>query len=246
MKLHIQKGSAVPIYHQIKEQLRQEIARGALKEGDMLPNEEVWARELGISRMTLRHALSQLVSEGVLERRRGRGTIVARAKTSISPFQYSLFSFTEMFSREGLTVGNRILEQRLVPVPAWVAPELKLEEGEQVVYIKNLRFLNNEPASLEHSYYPADRFHWLLQENLENRSLYNLLKERGDYPFEARDVLVLGVITSYESRLLKAPPRTPVLHGYRTAFDRNGVPMEYYHVIIRGDRYRLVARPQRL
>lgn len=237
----IRKDNPIPIYYQIKEQLYELIKKGKLKHGDMLPSEEEWARELEISRMTLRNALLQLVTEGVLYRKKGKGTFVNQVKTPIFNFETSVFSFSDMFKNKSGGIQKKILDQKIITAPNYVLEKLNLPSGAKAVSIKNLRLLDGEPSCLEYNYYPADRFDWLAEEPLEDRSIYSLLKERGIVPWETVDELELGTIASDEAELLGISKKTPVLYGARTAWDKTGKAIEFYQLILRGDHFRMVG-----
>jgi GntR family transcriptional regulator len=241
MKLKIARKSPIPIYYQIKEQLIREIADGRLKEGDMLPSEEDWAKELGISRMTLRNALIQLINEGVLHRMQGKGTFVAPLKTPVKYFESTMYSFTDIYKSQGIKVGRKVLTQEITSASWLVSKKLELAEGSAVVHIRSLRLFDGEPSSVEDSYYPAVQLSWLADVELKDRSIYDVLREKAIYPWEAMDEIELGLITEDDAALLQAPKGTAVLKGTRVAWDKDGLPLEYYHVILRGDRFKIIS-----
>ena len=239
MNIKVQKNSPVPIYHQIKEQLKNLIAAGELKPGDALPSESIWAKELGISRMTMRAALTHLVNEGEIIRHKGRGTFIAPGKTKVTTFESKMFSLTELLKDMDFSIGKKILEQNVIASTPLIAQKLNLTVGSEVISIISLRFLNDNPALLEYSYYPTPKLSWLTKTDLENRSVYSILKENGTSPWQALDEIELGLITDHEAELLNAPSGMPVLKGSRTTWEENGEPIEFYQTILRGDYYKL-------
>lgn len=241
MLIAINKESPVPIYYQVKEHIVKYIYEGKLKEGDMLPSEEEWAKELGISRMTLRNALLQLVSEGFLYRMKGRGTFVAPLKTPVKYFESTMYSFTDIYKSQGIKVGRKDLVQEIVTASWLVRKKLEIEEGSEVVHIRSLRLFDGEPSSVEDSYYDAAKYGWLADVKLDDRSIYAILRERAIYPWEAVDEIELGLITEAEAALLQAPSGMPIVKGTRLAWDKNGAPLEYYRVIMRGDRFKIIS-----
>src|SRR5512135_2105221 len=102
MNITVDKKSAIPYYHQVKEALKALIAFGELKPGDMLSSEFSLSEQLGISRLVVHRAYRELVSEGFLIRKRAKGTFVSppshRSYTVVGP----LFSVTENMARVGL------------------------------------------------------------------------------------------------------------------------------------------------
>ena len=126
MNITFNKQSAVPYYHQVKESVKALIASGELKPGEMLPSELSLSAQLGISRLVVHRAFRELVTEGLLIRKRAVGTFVAppikRSYTVTGP----LFSMTENLSADALEPSNTILLQEVLPAGGEVAAELKL------------------------------------------------------------------------------------------------------------------------
>ncbi len=109
MNINFDKGSAVPYYHQIKEALKASIACGALKPGDMLPSELSLSEQLGISRLVVHRAYRELVTEGLLIRKRAKGTFVSPPIKRDYNVAGSLMSTTENLLN---SAWNR-------PTPSW-------------------------------------------------------------------------------------------------------------------------------
>src|SRR5512142_2882899 len=139
MHISLDKNSVVPYYAQVKEGVKALIASGRLKPGDMLTTEFNLSEQLGISRLVVHRAYRELVTEGLLIRRRAKGTFVAppshRSYTVVGP----LFSVTENLSRDGLQPSNKILAQEIIPANAEISSELHLPEKSRVVHVSNLR-----------------------------------------------------------------------------------------------------------
>src|SRR5512140_4014010 len=133
MNLSIDRRSGVPYYLQVKEAVKQLIADGELKPGDMLTTELALSEELGISRLVVHRAYRELVTEGLLIRKRAKGTFVSppsqRRYTVVGP----LFSLTEDMRRDGLTASNKILAQEIIPANEAMRKALCLPEGARVI-----------------------------------------------------------------------------------------------------------------
>jgi GntR family transcriptional regulator len=246
MNVRVDKASAIPYYHQIKQAVRALIAGGSLRPGDMLPTEFNLSEQLGVSRLVVHRALRELVTEGLLIRQRGKGTFVApparRGSTVVGP----LFSMTESLAQEGLRPQNRVLVQEVVPAEGAARRELGLLESAPVLHLVNLRLVDVLPLAIEDVYLPAERFPGLVNLEWDNRSVYATLERLYDsHPQEAQDVLAAGSATREEGRLLGINKGAPVMRVERTSIDRSGVPVEFSRVVFHAERYRFVARVRR-
>jgi GntR family transcriptional regulator len=246
MKIRVDKTSAVPYYHQIKEAVRALIAQGRLKAGDMLPTEVSLSEQLGISRLVVHRALRELVTEGLLIRQRAKGTFVApparRSYTVVGP----LFGMTESLASDGLGPQNRILVQEVVAADGLQQGELALPDGARVVHLCSLRLINGLPLAIEDMLLPADRFPALAELNMNNQSIYATLERLYDaHPQEALDLVSAGAATQDEARLLGIVKGAPVMRLQRTSTDRHGLRVEFSRVVFHAERYQFVARMQR-
>lgn len=246
MNITVDKASAVPYYHQIKEAVRCLISEGQLKPGDMLPSEFHLSEQLGISRLVVHRAFRELVTEGILIRRRAVGTFISppaqRGYTVVGP----LFSVSESLARDGLSPQNRILAQELLTADGMISSELRLSGPRRVVHLRNLRLADGLPLAIEDMYFPAERFPKLAEMDLNNRSIYAILEKLYDaHPQEAQDVVSAGAADRNEAGLLGINKGAPVMRVQRTSTDRLGVPMEFSRVVFHAERYQFVARVQR-
>lgn len=246
MNITVDKNSAIPYYVQVKEGVKALIHSGELKQGDMLATEFGLSDQLDISRLVVHRAYRELVTEGLLIRKRAKGTFVAppsrRSYTVVGP----LFSVTENLARDGLKPANQILDQEVVLADAEVSRELRLAEKARVVHLHNLRLADQLPFSVEDMYFPADRFPKLAEMDLNNRSVYSVLEKVYDaHPQEALDIVTAGSATREEARLLGINKGAPVMRLRRTSLDRNGRAVEYSKIVFHAERYEFVARVQR-
>jgi GntR family transcriptional regulator len=227
----------VPKYFQLREILL-DLIENELTVDAPVPSERELAARYGLSRMTARQAVEHLVSEGRLYRVQGKGTFVASPKIDM-PLR--LTSFTEDMRSRGMTPGARDLGRRLATASAAVARELSIEVGAQVYIIERLRTADGVPMALERSHIPAHLAPDLLDQSLENRSLYELLAttygvalDRGDQIIEA------GIADSGDAGLLGLPPGSAVLLLQRRCW-AGPVAVEYAVSTYRADRYQLRA-----
>ncbi len=236
----VQKDSSVPIYSQVERMVMDMIGSGKLSPGQRAPSEREIAETLGISRMTARAAMSNLIADGYLYSVPGKGTIVSNPKMRQDLME--LTSFTEDMRKRGLKPGARLLEIGVTDrASEKVYRRLELSEGEDLIRIHRLRTADEEPMCLETSYLPKSYVPWLPEEDLESGSLYRALESRGIELVRAEEHLEATVVWETESELLTVPAGYPALLIERTTYTEGGRPIEYVKSLYRGDRYRFTA-----
>lgn len=242
MKLN--KASPIPLYYQLAERLREQIAAGELQPGAQLPAERDLSEQAAISRMTARQAVAYLVREGVLEVRPGVGTFVAAPKLTYDALH--LLGFTEEIMRQGGTVQSCVLEQLpLVPSPR-VTQGLHLAENEQVVKITRLRLAQAVPLLLETVYLPTALCPGLEGADLTTQSLYGLLEERYHLHLaRAWQTFESTIANDYEADLFGVPPGSGMILLEGVTYSKEEQPVEYFKAIYRGDRFKFAVESQR-
>ncbi|MEE8120117.1 MAG: GntR family transcriptional regulator [Anaerolineales bacterium] len=228
---------AVPIYIQIAESLLERITTGDLAPEERLPSERELSKTLNVSRMTLRAALRVLDNKGLLVRRPGDGTYVAKPK--IDRQADKLAPFTESMRSRGYEASAQLIvfERRLAEVS--VANSLKILISAPIYYFQRLRLINREPVLLEACSMPVYRFSNLEAFDLEKRSIYEILETEYDVvPHHSQQSLEAVSATDYEAELLGIETGAPLMLERRVASDNNDSPFEYGHDLYRGDRFR--------
>jgi GntR family transcriptional regulator len=234
------RASPVPLYYQLAAAIRERIRSGSLAPGDQLPAERELAERAGISRMTARQALADLVRGGDVVVRHGVGAFVAEPKLTHDALR--LLGFSEEMGRGGGAVSSRVLEQDVITPPPAIAAALDLAAGEQTVRIVRLRSAAETPLLLETSLVPGSRCPGLEHEDLEHHSLYATLELRyGLRPRAARQTIEATTASAFESELLGIPAGAPMLllEGITTT-DR-GTPIEWFQAIYRADRVKIAV-----
>src|SRR3712207_432616 len=145
----IDAKSPVPKYYQLKEIIQAMIEAGELKEGEVIPPERELCEVYGISRMTARQAVMELVNEGLLFREQGRGTFVAGKK--IQQETARLASFTQDMRARGMEVSSLVLEVEVERAGPVVSRMLRVAPGEKIIRLRRLRNAGGEPMALETS-----------------------------------------------------------------------------------------------
>ena len=211
----------------------------SLSDGDAIPSERQLTVELGVSRLTVRAALDELVREGYLVRRRGAGTFVAEPKVAKG---MTTSSISEDMRQRGLTPASRTLELEVVPAGARLGRILHVSPSEPVVAAKRLRLADGEPMAIELLHVRASLVPELTALDLEQESFYELLEHRYEIAIAGGTQTVEPTVTNEEEyAALGVPLHSPALLFERVTRAPNGEVVEFTVSTYRGDRYRLVS-----
>ncbi|MEL7432500.1 MAG: GntR family transcriptional regulator [Chloroflexota bacterium] len=236
------KMSDAPLYQQIHDNLMDLIDNNLLQSGDALPSERVLSECYDVNRMTVRQAIDNLVQKGLLFKKQGAGTFVSE-KRAVPSFTPSVTGFSQRIRESGGTPSSRLLSRDLLTPDAVLSHRLQLQPDEQVIMIKRLRLVNDEPLMLETSYLSHALFPRLLTENIENQSLYHLLEDIYNMGIvEAEHTLEPTLPNAFEARQLSIDLNQPAMLVRVTAYSVDHIPIEFSKSVIRGDRSRYYLR----
>lgn len=219
-------------YEVVAAGIRATIA-ASLQPHDALPSERELMEVYGVSRVTVRAAISRLADEGLLYNVHGSGTYVG------SPDLFAkapkLTSFTEDMTSRGYVPSSRVLEISRSNASPQVAGRLRVDPGSECTKIRRLRLADDNPMALETVYLPAAV---LPMERFDaEASLYGQLAQRGFEIYRAEQEINAVTLDAESSTLLGVPEGAAALEIDRIATDRRGLPIEYARTIYRGDRY---------
>ncbi|MDM7325467.1 MAG: GntR family transcriptional regulator [Thermus sp.] len=219
----------MPLYLDLARRLREGILKGVY--GEALPPERALAEAFGASRDSVRKALDLLEEEGLVVRRRGSGTFVARRAT----FHTRLRGFSEEMEALGLKPSTQVLRWERRAATPEEALTLGLSPGEEVVGLVRLRLAEGEPMALERATLPAGAL-----EEVPRESHYRALEAKGLRPVRALQRLQ-AVAAREEARPLGVEPGSPLLHLERVSYLADGRPIEWVKSWYRADRYELLV-----
>jgi GntR family transcriptional regulator len=226
-----------PLWHQVVQALREPIDNGVWSPGDRLPGEGRLCELLGVSRITVRHALRTLEAQGLVRKEHGRGTFVTSDR--LVGGARSVSSFSREMVELGRQPGSVLLEAETVPAEPSVASALELRGSSLVVRIRRLRTGDGQPIGIQTAHLRADRVSGLDPREIATRSLYEVLDtEFSIRPTEANEVYRVGSASEDEAHVLEIEPGTPVFVVKRLARDDQG-PFEFTISTMRGDRYEI-------
>jgi len=229
------------LYAGVETVLAGEIAHGHLAVGDQLPTEDGLAARFGVSRITVRRAIQNLVSRGLVEIRRGKGTFVAAPK--IKQELTELSGFVEDMHAVGRKPTARVIGKEIVTADATVASQLALTKGERVVRIRRVRLADGIPLSFDETFLPLEIGKKIITNNLKVEPIFSLLERKYDVPLIEAEYKLDAVAAEAEvAAALKIKQRSPVFRIERTSYSTGGHPVDYERLHYRGDLAQFVTR----
>jgi|HubBroStandDraft_2_1064218.scaffolds.fasta_scaffold01258_8 GntR family transcriptional regulator len=234
-------GHESHLYSRVETVLASEIADGDLKVGDQLPTEDSLIARFGVSRITVRRAIQNLVGRGIVEIRRGKGTFVAAPK--ITQELTELSGFVEDMHAVGRKPTARVIGKEIVTADATVASQLALTKGERVVRIRRVRLADGIPLSFDETYLPLEIGKKVMSNNLKVEPIFSLLERKYNVPLIEAEYKLDAVAAEAEvAAALKVKPRSPIFRIERTSYSTGSRPVDYERLYYRGDLVRFVTR----
>ncbi len=226
---HITRQSFDPLYYQIEKEILGEIHTGRIQSGDRLPSEMEIIRRFGVSRITARRVLEDLIKQGVAYSQQGRGTFVALPHTQeVSGF----LSFTQDMRLRGLEPSSQVLFFAEIEPDRQLAKRLQLQPGETAYRLKRVRCADGAPVVLEISHVPVKLCPGLLAHDFSTASLYTILQADYDvHPAWADVELAATPATAEEAAALQIEPGEPVLSADRLTYTRTFTVVEAVHSV---------------
>jgi DNA-binding GntR family transcriptional regulator len=235
LDIDIDRSSPVPLYFQVAERISEAIKAGTLPPGSRLDNEIQLAERLGLSRPTIRQAIQFLVDKGLVVRKRGVGTQVVHGQVKRS---VELTSLYDDLRRAGQKPETRVSSLETVPAGEEAAAALGVEPGAEVLRLERIRFAMGEPLALLHNWLPVGLAP-LSAESLQERGLYELLRQTGIRMRVAHQRIGARAATASEARLLEERRGCPLLTMVRTTYDDQGRAVEHGSHVYRASHYSL-------
>lgn len=236
MQRGVDHDSPIPYYVQVKTALQGAIEQGEWQPGEQLPAEMELCERFDVSRTVIRQALNDMVHEGYVVRRKGKGTFVAEPKIRESLVQ-RLTGFYQDMAERGHEPVSHVFRSEVVAATSFVASQLEIDPGTPVIEIERLRFVQDEPIVLVTTYLPESLCPELVDVDLERQSLYAFLEDRyGLVIARGRRTVQAVPANEYEAKHLQVSKGAPLILLNSVSYLEGGTPLEYYHAIHRGDR----------
>lgn len=225
----IDKSSPIPVYYQLKEDILKKIREGVWKVGQCIDSERELSENYGVSRMTIRQALGELVQEGILVREKGKGTFVCEPKVK----QKDMMSFSEIIKRTGRTLETKVIEFNKIPTPEDLTDTFSFEE---VYKINRNRIVDGECIANEVVYIPSDYCGFINEEKLKG-SLYKILEEFG-YSVEYSESSIKAVIMDENNKkIFGVDEQVPLLQIIGKTINSDGKVLFVEEATYRSDKY---------
>ncbi|CAL8968252.1 HTH-type transcriptional repressor NagR [Tessaracoccus sp. O5.2] len=231
-QIEIDRSSPTPLHAQIAEPLASLIESGAIEPGTRLEDEVSMAERLRVSRPTARRAMETLTNRGLIVRRRGAGTQVTPTRVH-RPM--TLTSLADDMEKSGVEPRTTVLDWELETCTPGVAAALGLEPGAEVVHMRRLRMVRDEPLAIMSNWLPASIAP--TREQLESGGLYSNLRARGVKVAVGFQQISARLATAEEARLLNEPTGAALLTMQRTAYDEQHRAVEFGMHVYRASMY---------
>lgn len=228
----LQHTSMNPLYQQMIVKIQEDISNGTYPPGSRIPSEGALCERYGVSRVTVRRALSELSREGILHKMQGKGTYVCKPR--ICRDLRSVSSFHEGCEAQGMKAGARLIHMHMTHADAQTASELQLPD-ERVLEIERLRMADDVPVMIETNRFPA-KYTFLLLEDM-HESLYEALERHDLRPESALHEISLCYATPAQAKLLEVEPGQALLLLHEVMYDQHALPLHTSTQVIRADRF---------
>jgi GntR family transcriptional regulator len=235
----LDRASATPLWLQLRLLLRRAIESGDRPPHAQLPSESELCDHYAVSRTVVREALARLVADGRIYKIKGKGAFVAKRKDDEEFVGTTMGLWEEMLGK-GHDVQTHVIDQRLDRPTDRERAALRLTGDEEVVRVRRVYLIDGRPTIMVDTALPAGLVSGLERAQLENRSLYETIRQRyGLIPARAERWLEAALPGPQEAELLEVTAGTPLIAIESIATTSSGVPIEYYTALHRTDRTRL-------
>lgn len=231
-------SNPIPKYIQISAWLKELIQTGRYKKGEKLPSEIELSKTCDVNRNTLRQAIAELVSAGILRKEKGMGTFVSSSiPLALKHKLKSISSFRDDLREIGINDDTKVLKKSIEDAENHIAKTLLLGANHKVIVIRRLRAGNDVPFIYEESYLPGDMFRQIMDMDLTG-SMYKLLSERFNIVLARCEQTIRAInLKGKIARILKIPENSAGIFMESVTFDQNSIPVEVLYSYYRGDKY---------
>ena len=232
--------SAVPLYQQVMDDLKGEIARGVYASGSRIPSEMELAKSYGVGRVTVRRAIEELSRAGYLNRQQGRGTFVCAPKLKRKIRQKDdVQSFSDACRVNGMEPGACVISRKILPADSTEAQFFGVPVGTDLICVERVRTADGVPVMLENNIYVYEDNAYLSTAPLSNQSIFEFVRNQtGRMPaFTDPCTLEIACASPEVARLLAVPVGEPLFYMEAFFFDEQRRPFIIGRQRIVGSRY---------
>lgn len=230
---------ATPLYQQLEDILGKEIERGERAAGARIPTENELSEQYNVSRVTVRKALAKLSERGYLERKTGKGTFVAEKKLQRG-LSSGAISFTELCKLIGAVPGAKTTKIALEDPGPKDMELMNLKPDEKIIVLERIRYADSKPVLLESNRFP-EMFSFLFSENLNDHSLYEILKTKYNIILEhSTKAIDITFATPKEAKSLEIAKGYPLLRIDSIVHDSENTITNLCQQLCIGDKFKLM------
>jgi DNA-binding GntR family transcriptional regulator len=241
----INKDCATPIYKQVVNILTENISSGKWRESDRIPSELELASSLGVSRGSIKKAVSELVDAGVLEQIQGKGTYVKPHDISF-PLNEGLISFSESLREQGISFVTTILVSETLKADEKLASKLEIPIGSPYMHMERIRSVSGEPIMYIENNINCALVPNIGSEDFEKVSLFETIERLSGHKVAYSDTSFFAIgADEKRAKSLKVSLGQPMLQQIQTVFLDNNKPIEYARVWLRSNRFYVGTISQR-
>lgn len=235
----IDHSNPVPLYWQLAELIKSQIASGQFQPGDRIPTENWFSATYKVSRVTVRKAIQLLISNETLDRNRGESPTVSYPR--LTRPSNRLTSLSESLIEMGHVPSSRILMSEKSAASLRTAYHLNLEIGDPVFHLMRLRLADDVPLAIHNCFYPYQICGKVLTSSFhsDSESVYHFLEMNGFALSHATQIVSARNATDMEASILSITPGSALLHIERVSFSTNEKAIEYSEMLYNPARYDL-------
>lgn len=216
------------------EKIEYYIIKNKIRPHEKIPSERDLCEMWGFNRTTLRFAIQRLVIEGKLYQKKGSGTYVSEPKL-IRNLQ-NLSSLSEEVRGHNKTLTSKILDYRVIESNKETTKKLHLTLGSKIFVLTRMRYIDEEPVTIETSFMDYGRFSMLTNHDFSKESLYSVIEEEGVTLTKGEESIGITYATNYEAELLNIEPGKAVFYVSGMVYDGEDQPVEYFKSIVTADK----------
>ena len=231
MKNILDKKSSIPLYFQVKELIKEKIKSGEWENNEKIPNELELVKQFNVSRSTIRQAILELVNEGLLIRKKGRGTFVQKLRHEGN---FMTFSYPEELGKKHVPISTGVIEGPLEYLHIF-----KLYNSKKINEIIRLRYFKEDPAVIERTYLPFYLFPDILDKDM-TKPIYDTIINDYKINIVRHKIYIEPILLNeYDANLLGVHPDQPALKTTKICKTSNDLPIMMTISIFRNDRSKI-------
>lgn len=232
----IDKNSVIPLYHQIKQDIKRKIKDNTYAVNEHIPSESELISQYNVSRMTIRLAIEELEKEGYVKKIQGKGTFVKKRK--LTQELNTITSWAETMQSQGMLVETKVLETSELLATEELAEQMNIAPQTKLYSIKRIKSVNSEPIGISHVYVVAAMAPGIINEPMIKQSLYQVMEDKYNIELaSASEIVEARAAHKDEAEVLNIQCGEPVITCKRLTSDPFGKTIELSQITSRADMY---------